>query len=76
MPITQYEASVLTAAIGAVPSIVHLVQGLFAQQQPGVPVPSSDQVIAALQEWAVSSLAIDDAWRAAHPVGGVVEPPA
>jgi hypothetical protein len=68
MPITQYEAQILTTAIGALPAVAGVIRDLFVQQHPGTPPPTDEQVIAALQAWAVSSLAIDDAWRAAHPL--------
>lgn len=69
MPINQYEAAVITTAIGALPKIIDLIRGDHVVAHPTEPPPTDAEVIAAFQSWAMSSLVIDDAWRAAHSVG-------
>jgi len=59
----------VTGAISTMlPSIISLVQALFVKQNPGVPPPTSAEVLAAFTSACVRSLAVDDAWLAAHPV--------
>jgi hypothetical protein len=58
----------LIALVTAIlPSIVKLVQELYAHQNPGEPPPTSAEVIAGLASACASSLAVDEEWLAAHP---------
>ena len=60
-------ASLVSAIVGMLPSVISLVQSLFAHQNPGVPPPTSAEVKLAFAQACMSSLAVDDAWLAAHP---------
>lgn len=57
----------LALAIQETPAIIDGLKALFAKQQPGAPVPTDAEIIAAYQSAFVSSLAKDEAWLAAHP---------
>ena len=63
----QYQASIVNTAIGALPAVAGMIRDLFVKQNPGVPPPTDEQVIAALRAWGASSLAVDEAWKDAHP---------
>lgn len=54
-------------AIQEIPNVVDYLKSLFAKQNPTLPEPTSDEVIAAYQTGFASSVAKDDAWLAAHP---------
>lgn len=54
-------------AIQEIPNVVDYLKSLFAKQNPTLPEPTSDEVIAAYRAGFASSVAKDDAWLAAHP---------
>lgn len=54
-------------AIQNLPAIIDSLKGWFSQANPGAPLPTDEEVIAAYQEALASSLAKDAAWLAAHP---------
>lgn len=66
-PINQYEAGIINTAIGALPGILALIRTEHTTANPGVPPPTDAEVIAALQSAIASSIAKDEAWKAAHP---------
>jgi hypothetical protein len=53
--------SVINTAIGALPSIISLIKSSHAAAQPDAPALTDDQVIAALHDAVVQTLAIDEA---------------
>jgi hypothetical protein len=67
MPSEQTVNNVAGAIITVLPSVVSLVQAIFAKQNPGVPVPTSADVLQAFSAACVTSLAKDEAWLSAHP---------
>jgi hypothetical protein len=54
-------------AIQNLPAIIDSLKGFFHQANPGAPLPTDEEVIAAYQQALASSLAKDAAWLAAHP---------
>ena len=54
-------------AIQETPAIIDAFRALFHKQQPSVPPPTNEEVIAAFNHAFASSLAQDAAWMAAHP---------
>lgn len=69
-PINQYETNIINTAIGALPSIIALIHANHVVANPGEPPPTDADVIAALQSAVASSIAKDEAWKAAHPASG------
>lgn len=57
----------LALALQETPAIIGGLKALFAKTNPGAPVPTDAEIIAAYQSAFVSSLAKDEAWLAAHP---------
>jgi len=57
----------LSIAISEAPVAISLLKDLFNSRNPGVPTPTSEEVIAAWTSAFQSSLAKDEAWLAAHP---------
>jgi len=59
------------AIIGAVttvlPSVIGLIQALSVKQNPGMPPPTSAEVLLAFNAACATSLAKDDEWLAQHP---------
>lgn len=53
--------------IQELPQLIDSVRTLFVQQNPGAPLPTDEDVIAAYQQALASSLARDAAWLAQHP---------
>lgn len=53
--------------ISEAPAIIAFAQGLFKAKNPDLPVPTSAEVIAAYETVFVSSVAKDEAIKAAHP---------
>lgn len=49
------------------PGIVAFTKAQFAAANPGVPAPTSEDVIAAYREAVTTSLATDAIWLAEHP---------
>lgn len=58
---------IVTAATAMLPSVVSLVQTLFKTQNPGLPPPTSAEVILALNTAVARSLAEDDFWLSSRP---------
>ena len=56
-------------AIQNLPAIIDALKGMFLRANPGAPLPTDEEVIAAYQEALASSLAKDANWLAAHPEG-------
>ena len=48
------------------PSMVALVRALAAKTAPGAPAPTDAEVLALFASTCMKSLAVDDAWLAAH----------
>lgn len=67
MPISQTDVNLTNTILTALPGIIGLIKG-FHKAAPGDPPLTDAQVIAALLSASAQSIAIDDAWRAAHPV--------
>ena len=57
-------------AIQQLPAIIDSLRGLFQQQNPGLPPPTDEEVIAAYQQALTSSLARDAEWLAQHGLSG------
>ena len=51
------------------PGWFQFVREQFAHANPGIPLPTDEEVIAAYLSALSSSLAKDEAWLAAHPEG-------
>jgi hypothetical protein len=62
MPIAQTVVTLL-------PSIIELVKSFHASANPGAPPVTDADVIAALHSAVATSIATDEAWKAAHPSG-------
>ena len=54
-------------ALQMAPDVIKMLQDRFAAENPGVDVPTSEEVIAAWQQAFESSLAKDDNYLATHP---------
>jgi len=63
MPSTN-TVNLATVILNAAPSILGAVLAGFAKANPGAPTPTDAQVLAELQSWAASTLAIDAAIKA------------
>lgn len=61
----------IALAVTQLPSIIQAFKDAFVKQNPDLPAPTSDEVIASFNEAFVQSLAVDDAWRATHPEDAV-----
>ncbi len=57
----------IALAVTQLPSIIQGFKDAFVKQNPELPAPTSDEVIATFNQVYVDSLAVDDAWRADHP---------
>ena len=57
----------LALAIQELPVLIATFKTLFVQQNPALPEPTDEEIIAGLQSALLSSLAKDAAWLAAHP---------
>ena len=63
MPSTN-TVNLATVILNAAPSILGVVLANFAKANPGAPAPTDAEVLAELQSWAASTLAIDAAIKA------------
>ena len=59
----------ISLAITEAPAAIAALKALFVKQNPGAPVPTSAEVIAAHQLGVTLTLAKDAAFLAAHPQG-------
>jgi hypothetical protein len=59
--------AIITAVSLVLPSVIGLVRDLFAQAHPDDPAPTDAEVLAAFASTCAKSLAVDEAWLAAHP---------
>lgn len=57
----------VTLAIQETPAIIDGLRALFAKQNPTVPLPTSEEIIAAYNAAFASSIARDEQWIAQHP---------
>ncbi len=57
----------IALAIAETPDIIKALKALFAKQNPSLPEPTSEQVIAAYESAFQSSLAKDTRWLSQHP---------
>jgi hypothetical protein len=62
--------SLVNTITGALPGIIALIRANHEAAHPGVPPPTSEEVIAAFESAVAQTLAKDAAWKAAHPVDG------
>lgn len=60
-------AVLIPILIGKMPELIALAQGWFREANPALPVPTSEEVIAAWLQASTSSLLKDDLWLQAHP---------
>jgi hypothetical protein len=67
MPITQNDLNLANVILGALPKILELIRGLHASSHPSDPAPTDAQVVAALLQAGVQSIAVDEQWKASHP---------
>jgi len=66
--------SIINAALNSLPAILALIQGSHAEANPGAPVPTDAEVIAALHEAVASVVGKGETWKAAHPVAETIGP--
>jgi hypothetical protein len=57
----------IAVLIQNLPGIIAFAREQFADANPGAPVPTEDEVIAAYLAALATSLAKDENWLAAHP---------
>jgi hypothetical protein len=60
-------ANIASAILTVLPSVVSMIQAIFVKQNPGVPPPTSAEVLLGFNAACASSLAVDDDWLNAHP---------
>lgn len=60
--------AIVTTAINALPGILALLRANHTQQNPDAPPLTDADVLTALDAAVSSSVAKDEAWKAAHPV--------
>lgn len=60
-------AVLIPILIGKIPELVALAQGWFREANPNLPVPTSEEVVAAWLQAATSSILKDDLWLQSHP---------
>ena len=65
----QTVVAVTNAVAIVLPSVIGLIKALTAKANPGLPVPTDAEVLALFASTCMKSLAVDDAWLAAHPTG-------
>ena len=59
--------AITTTAINALPGILALIKANHAQQNPSAPPLTDVDVIKAMLDAIISTVAKDEAWKAAHP---------
>ncbi len=59
--------ALIAVLIQQMPQIIELGKLAFQKAHPELPVPTSEQIIAAWLQASTSSLLKDEAWLAAHP---------
>ena len=64
----------VTIAIQELPAVISAFVSLFRSRNPDVPLPTSEQIIAAYQSAYLSSVAKDELWLAQHPDTPPVSP--
>ena len=57
----------IAIAIQNAPAAIALLRGFFVSANPSAPAPTDDEIIAAWNSGFASSIAKDEAWKAAHP---------
>lgn len=60
--------ALVSVLLQQMPEIIQLGKLAFAKAHPELPVPTSEEVIAAWLQASTSSLLKDEAWLAANPV--------
>jgi hypothetical protein len=65
-PTTDRTTAIVSAVTIVLPSVIGLVRDLVAKTTPEV-VPTDAEVLALFASTCLKSLAVDDAWLAAHP---------
>lgn len=58
--------ALISLLIGKLPELVALAKQWFHEANPDLPVPTSEEVVAAWLLASANSLTIDDAWLASH----------
>lgn len=66
---TPPSPQLLAVVLQELPTAVALVRAVFAKTNPDVPVPTSEEVLAAYHTAVATTLATDAAILAAHPDG-------
>lgn len=56
-----------TVILNQAPSIISAIKDAFGKANPGVPPPTEAEILAQLQSWAASTIAIDEAIKAERP---------
>lgn len=57
----------IALAITQLPAMIQGFKDAFVKQNPDLPAPTSDEVIATFNAAYAQSLAVDDGWLADHP---------
>lgn len=69
MSISPNTVNLASVILNAAPAIIALIKGEHSAANPGVPPPTDAEVLAALQSWATSTIAIDEAIKAEKTEG-------
>jgi hypothetical protein len=64
MSISPNTVNLASVILNAAPAIIALIKSDHAKANPGAPPPTDAEVLAELQSWATSTLAIDEAIKA------------